>query len=103
MTPLQVQAERQSLERGGQALQARAEERNQQFEATRRKALNKVLGQAQPFVDQAVGAHACGLVLSREAVLGGNMGNDLTNEVVAALDAKVSFAPFDLEPSRSGK
>ena len=36
---------------------------------------------------------------SRAAVLGGNLGNDLTAETIAAMDAKVTPLTFDLAPA----
>ena len=96
----QGQALMQSLNQKAQADQAEAQER---FEATKSNAVSRVLQQAAPFVDQAYAAHGCGLLFTREAVISGNLGNDLTPEVVAALDAKATLAPFDLEPARPAK
>jgi Skp family chaperone for outer membrane proteins len=96
--PAQFQAEAAALEKRGQALQAEAAERQQQFEATRAKVLHLILDQAQPFVAQAYTAHSCGLLVSRDAVLGGNLGNDLTLDVLTAMDAKPQPLTFDLEP-----
>ena len=49
--------------------------------------------------------HRCGLLLDRDSVLGGNMANDLTPEVVQGLDRKTTSITFDLEPlpSNAGK
>ena len=100
MTPLQMQAEGQALNARVQALQAQAGERAQQIDATKTKAYGEVLREAQPFIVQAYGAHGCGLLFAREAVLTGNLGNDLTGEVLAQLDAKGTPVTFDLEPAR---
>ena len=99
LTPLQIQAQSQALNQSAQALQAKAGERSQQIDATKGRVLNQVLQQAQPFVAQAYAAHGCGLLFAREAVLTGNLGNDLTDEVLAALDAKGTPITFDLEPT----
>jgi len=98
LAPAQLQAQAQALNRSIQALQAEAGERSRQIDATRAKAFGGILQQAQPFISQVYAAHACGLLVSREVVLGGNLANDLTPEVLAALDAKVAPATFDLEP-----
>jgi Skp family chaperone for outer membrane proteins len=99
LTPLQIQAQSQALNQSAQALQTKAGERSQQIDATKTRVLNRVLQEAQPFVAQAYAAHACGLLFTREAVLTGNLGNDLTDEVLAALDAKGTPITFDLEPT----
>ncbi len=101
LAPAQLQAQAQALNRNIQALQAEAAERSRQIDATRAKALGGILQQAQPYIAQAYATHACGLLVSREAVLGGNLTNDLTPEVLAALDAKAVPVPFDLEPPTS--
>ena len=103
LTPMQLEAEGKALNAKVQALQAQASERAQQIDATKSRAYAEVLHEAQPFIVQAYGAHACGLLLAREAALTGNMGNDLTGEVLAALDAKGTPVTFDLEPSRPQK
>ena len=103
LSPMQIQAQGQAINASAQALQARAAERSAQIDATKTKAYGQVIQQAQPFITQAYGAHACGLLLARETVLSGNMTNDLTSEVLAALDAKGAPVTFDLQPPRSGR
>ena len=103
LTPLQLQAQGQALNQAGQALQAKAGERSQEIDATKNRAFGLVLQEAQPFIAQAYAAHSCGLLFGREAVLTGNLGNDLTPEVIAALDAKATPVTFDLETARPAK
>ncbi len=98
LPPQQYQAQGMALNQKGEALQARAAERSRQIDATRTKALSRIIQQASPYIADAYAAHACGLLVSREAILGGNMGNDLTAEVLASLDAKGIPMTFDLEP-----
>ena len=95
----QMQAQGQALNRDAQLFQERAAGHSRQLEATQAKTTSRLLEAAQPFVDQASAAHNCGLLLAKEAVLGGNMGNDLTREVVAAMDAKATPLVIGLEPS----
>jgi Skp family chaperone for outer membrane proteins len=99
MTPQQFQTEGLALQHRAQALQTEFSERGHQIEVTRAKAYARVLQGAQPFVAGAFAAHKCGLLLAREAALGGNFGNDLTPEVLTAFDAKGSPVSFDLEPA----
>ncbi len=98
MAPAQFQAQGQALNQRAQAFQAEATERSRQIDATRNRVLNLVLQQAQPYIAQAYSAHACGLLFSREALLAGNLTNDLTGEVITALDAKATPLNFDLDP-----
>jgi Skp family chaperone for outer membrane proteins len=99
LTPMQIQAQSQALNQRAQALQAEAGERTQQIDATKTRAFGEVLQQARPYIDQAYAAHGCGLLFAREAVLTGNLGNDLTDEVLTAFNAKGTPITFDLEPA----
>jgi Skp family chaperone for outer membrane proteins len=60
---------------------------------------------AEPVVGSVYKSHRCGLLLDRDSVLGGNMTNDLTADVVQGLDRKVTTISFELEPlpSNAGK
>jgi len=100
LSPMEQQAQGQALNQRVQALQAEAGQRNQQIDATKTKAYQQVIQQAQPFIAPAYAAHGCGLLFAREAVLTGNLGNDLTSEVLAAFDAKGTPITFDLAPPR---
>lgn len=99
LSPAEFQAQGQALNKRVQAFQAETAERSRQIDATRTKVLGMILEQAQPFFTQAYTAHGCGLLFSRAAVLGGNLGNDLTAETIAAMDAKAAPLTFDLEPA----
>lgn len=101
LTPLQLQAQSQALNQRAQALQTEAGERSQQIDATKAKVFNRVVQQAEPYIAQAYAAHGCGLLFARETVISGNLGNDLTGEVLAAFDAKATPITFDLEPARA--
>jgi len=103
LTPLQIQAQSQALNQRVQSLQTEAGERSAQIDATKTRAFGRVIQTAQPYISQAYAAHGCGLLFAREAVLTGNLGNDLTDEVLAALDAKATPITFDLEPPPKGR
>jgi Skp family chaperone for outer membrane proteins len=92
LPPMQFDAQGQALTQREQALQAEAGERSRALEAAKAKAIDDVLTLAKPLVTKAYAAHGCGLLFAREAVLLGNFGNDLTPEVVAALDAPAAPA-----------
>jgi Skp family chaperone for outer membrane proteins len=103
LTPLQLEAQGQALNKRAQALQAERQERAQQIDATKNKAFGQVVEEARPFIAQAYAAHGCGLLLAREAALAGNFGNDLTPEVVAALDAKGTPVAVELVQPQAAK
>ena len=86
----------------GQALQQRMQAFQAQVDATRGKVMEQIGQQAQPLVNAAYTSHHCGLLLNRDAVLGGNTANDLTPEVVSGLDARITSLNFNLEPASAG-
>lgn len=93
-------ARRQRAEELGaqwQALQQKAAHASQEVEATRIKAMERIANEAQPMIAQVYAAKACGLLLDRNTALGGNFANDLTADVVQALDARLSSVTFERE------
>jgi Skp family chaperone for outer membrane proteins len=99
LSATQLEQRRLALAQRAQALQAKVQERSRQVEATRAKAIGRIAQDAQPVIAQAYRAQGCGLLFSRDAVLGGNMTGDLTPAVVQGLDAKITTIDFDLEPA----
>ena len=94
----QFEQRRQALLQRSQAYQAKVQERSRQVEATRVKVLGRIAADAQPVIAQVYQSRGCGLLFSRDVVLGGNMAGDLTSAVVQGLDAKVTTIDFNLEP-----
>ncbi|WP_449429553.1 OmpH family outer membrane protein [Rhodanobacter umsongensis] len=88
----------EALQMRSQAFQEEVGELDQRIQLTRAKAMQTIGQDAQPIAAEAYKSHRCGLLLNRDAVLGGNMANDLTSEVVQGLDRKVSTIDFNLEP-----
>ena len=88
---------RDALATRWQALQRQAAQGGREIEATRTKALARVADEAQPVIAKVYAAHKCGLLFDRGAVLGGNFSNDLTADVVTALDAKITTISFERE------
>jgi Skp family chaperone for outer membrane proteins len=84
------------------ALQQKATLRSREIDATRAKAVAKIAQEAQPMIEEVYRSHKCGVLLSRDAVLGGNVSADLTAAVVQALDSKVATITFDREVLASG-
>ena len=92
-----------ALQMRTQALQEQADELNQRIQLTRAKAMQTIGEDAQPIAADAYKSHHCGLLLNRDAVMGGNMDNDLTGEVIQGLDRKISTIDFNLEPLPTNK
>src|SRR3546814_15069155 len=80
---------RETLARNWQALQTQAAHSSREIDATRAKALERIATEAQPVIAQVYQAKNCGLLFDRGAALGGHFANDLTDDVVRALDARI--------------
>jgi Skp family chaperone for outer membrane proteins len=97
LSPEVRQSRAQALEQRLRTVQQKAALRSREIEATREKALARIVTAMQPVVQQAYAAKACGLLLDRASVLGGNLANDLTPAVVQGLDTRMSTISFDRE------
>jgi Skp family chaperone for outer membrane proteins len=97
LKPDQFDERQKALADRVQALQAHVALRSREIEATREKALARIAEEARPVVNKAYADHHCGLLVDRNAVLGGNMAGDLTTAVVQGLDAKVTTITFERE------
>lgn len=94
----QRQQQGEALQQRMKAFQTEASEQNDRIQLTRTKAMQQIGQDAQPIVATSYKSHHCGLLLNRDAALGGNMANDLTTDVVEGLDRKVTTISFNLEP-----
>jgi Skp family chaperone for outer membrane proteins len=97
LTPAQGQHRQQQLQARAQGLQSSAGQIGRELEATRLKATEQLAEAMRPIAVEAYQAKGCGLLLSREAVVGGNLGNDLTAAVIRGLDAKITTITFERE------
>lgn len=88
---------REALGARWQALQTQAAHSSREIDATRAKALERIATEAQPVIAQVYGSKNCGLLFDRGAALGGNFANDLTPDVVRALDARIQTITFERE------
>ena len=104
LTAEQRQTREQALQQRLQKVQTDQAQRGRQLEATRIKAMGQIAQYAQPVIAETYRTKSCGLLLDRNAVLGGNTSNDLTPLVVQGLDAKITTISFNLEqvPAGSG-
>jgi len=99
LTEAQRQQQGQALQQRMQSFQAQANELDQRIQLTRSKVMQQIGEQAQPIVASSYASHHCGLLLNRDAVLGGNATNDLTGDVVRGLDGRITSLNFNLEPA----
>lgn len=99
LTEAQRQQQGQALQQRMQAFQGQVNELDQRIQLTRGKVMQQIGQQAQPIVASSYTSHHCGLLLNRDAVLGGNTTNDLSSDVIRGLDAKITTLNFNLEPA----
>src|SRR3546814_806115 len=78
LSPEQRSTREQALAAKLQPVQAKAQQRRLESDATNAKALERILTEAQPVIAQVYKTKNCGLLVDRNSVVGGNMTNDLT-------------------------
>ena len=93
-----------ALEQQAAALQVRANAwqrkgqlRQKEVEATEQKQLGRVYQELDPAIRQAYQGKSCAILIERESVLLGNPAMDITDAVVAAVDARIKTLTFDRE------
>ena len=93
-----------ALEQQASALQVKANAwqrkgqlRQKEVEATEQKALARVYQELDTPIRQVYQAQKCSILLDRESVMLANPSMDITDGVVAALDARIKTLTFDRE------
>ncbi|MBU4433502.1 MAG: OmpH family outer membrane protein [Alphaproteobacteria bacterium] len=79
------------------AWQRKGQLRQKEVEATEQKALARVYQELDPAIKQVYQQRTCGMLVDRESVLLANPAMDITDSVVAALDARIKTLTFDRE------
>ncbi|MDP3660081.1 OmpH family outer membrane protein [Phenylobacterium sp.] len=79
------------------ALQRKAQQRDREVSATEQKAIARVGQELEPLIRQIYQQRQCSLLLQRSAVVIANPAMDVTPQVVAALNAKITQFAFDRE------
>ena len=79
------------------AWQRKGQLRQKEVEATEQKALNRVYQELDTPIRQVYQSQKCSLLLDRESVMLANPAMDITDAVVAALDARIKTLTFDRE------
>ena len=59
--------------------------------------MSRIATEAQPVIAEVYGQKNCGLLFDRNSALGGNFANDLTADVVTALDTRIQTITFERE------
>jgi Skp family chaperone for outer membrane proteins len=95
LTEDQYKLRRQELVQRLQDLRTNATKMSQDLEATRQDVVKRISKEAQPSIAAAYQTYRCSLLLSRDAVLAGNPGMDVTAEVIKGLDGKIASMPFE--------
>lgn len=85
-----------SLQQRARAARVRTAVMNRRIRLTQVQITRRILEEAQPVLAGIYKSKGCGLLLKRDMVLGGNLRNDLTGEVIQGLDKKVTTIQFDL-------
>jgi outer membrane protein len=86
-----------ALQQRAQALQEKAQLRDRELQATEQKAVARVLTEATPLVAAEAKTKNCSVVLDANAVMAVNGSMNLTQEVVTALNGKLTQFDFDRE------
>lgn len=102
LSAAQRQQQGEALQKRMQTFQLQARELGERIQLTRAKVMQRIGVDAQPILASIYKSHRCGLLLNRDSVLGGNMTNDLTADVVHGLDRKITTIAFNLEPLPHG-
>lgn len=80
-----------------QAYGAKEELRDRELQATQQKNLQRITAEMPPLLVAAYTARRCSLVVGAEAVIGVNPAMDLTDDVMKALNGKMTTIAFDRE------
>lgn len=79
------------------ALQRKAQLREREIQATEQKALGRVGQEMEPLIRQVYQQRACSMLLNRQAIVIANPAFDITQNLVTALNGKITTFAFDRE------
>jgi Skp family chaperone for outer membrane proteins len=97
LTQEQLQQQAAPIQQRGDALQRKAQLRQRELQATSQKVLQRLGTLVEPILHDLYQTRACSLLFSGDAVLVSNPAMDLTPQVVAQLNTKMSTITFDRE------
>jgi Skp family chaperone for outer membrane proteins len=79
------------------ALQRKAQLRDREISATEQKAVGRIGQEMEPLIRQVYQQKVCSALFQRTAVVIANPAQDITPQVIAALNAKITQFAFDRE------
>jgi Skp family chaperone for outer membrane proteins len=79
------------------ALQRKAQLRDREVSATEQKAVGRIGQEMSPLISQVYQQKTCSMLLQRTAVVIANPAMDITPQVIAALNGKITQFAFDRE------
>lgn len=88
--------QQRALKQRQQALQQNAQRLDARLRHTSDRVTQHINDLIDPLVEDVYQKRGCDILLKRDAVLGGNRGNDLTAEVITVLNNEVANLKFDL-------
>ncbi len=74
-----------------------AQLRERELQATEQKVIQRINNESEPLILQVAQQKGCGVVLNRGAAVLVNSANDITPQVIAALNAKITTFAFERE------
>jgi outer membrane protein len=97
LTPDARRAKEQALQQRVDGIQRKQQIRGRELEATRAKAVNRILTELNPIARSVYESRNCAMLLNEDAVLFANPAMDITDTVVAQLNAKIQSFAFERE------
>jgi outer membrane protein len=93
----QAQQQQQQLKQRYDALQQKVDQRSREMQATQQVQMGKIGVAARPLFADVVKQRNCAVVLDGQAVMATNPSMDLTDQVITALNGKMTQIQFDRE------
>jgi Skp family chaperone for outer membrane proteins len=92
-----LEAQASALQVRANTLQRKAQQRDREVSATEQKAVGRIGQEMEPIIRQVYQQKACSALFQRTAVVIANPAADITPQVIAALNAKITQFAFDRE------
>jgi outer membrane protein len=97
LTPEARKAREVALQQRVDGIQRKQQLRGRELEATEGKAVNRIVTELNPIARSAYEQRNCSILLDAQAVIFPNPGTDITDTVIAGLNAKLTTFPFERE------
>ena len=97
LAPEQFAQQAQPINARVQALDAKAQLRQRELEATGGKALQRIGAEVEPILRNLYQSRGCSILINAESIIVANPAMDLTPQVAAQLDTKMTTITFERE------